>query len=500
MTHTLTDEQAAARDAFRHLSGKNLVVQAYAGAGKTSTLRDVAAAVPLRNGLHPRIGQYVAFNKGIVTDAAGKMPPNVNCSTMHSLAMRSVGRRFAHRLSSERMQSNDIAARLMIYPATVTVMGKPKVIQKGRLAGHVMRALAEFCKSADPEPTVRHFPYMEGIDDPDPTDPYGRGRGNNRAIAKVLLPALRKLWDDAQDPNGILPYRADRYLKLFQLSEPQLGVDFVMVDEAQDISPVMMSIVDQQPCRVVWVGDSAQAINEWNGAVDALTRIHADATCHLSRSFRFGPEIAEAAQLMLDQLGIDPPIIGAGAPGRVEPCADPDAILTRTNAVAMSTVLQLRKDGRRPHLVGNGTEMVAFAKAALSLQQRRWTEHPELACFDSWGQVQDYVDQDQLGGELKLQVELIDEYGAEVIIDAVENMPTADAAEVVVSTTHKSKGLEWERVQLAGDFPADDLEPADLRLLYVAATRARQVLDVSRAGAFGGDDEDTWEADAARTA
>ncbi|TAT71080.1 hypothetical protein [Rhizobium ruizarguesonis] len=55
-----TDEQAAALDAF--LQGKSLKINAFAGSGKTSTLQLLANATGLR-------GQYIAFNKSIVSDA-----------------------------------------------------------------------------------------------------------------------------------------------------------------------------------------------------------------------------------------------------------------------------------------------------------------------------------------------------------------------------------------------------------------------------------------------
>ena len=52
-------------------------------------------------------------------------------------------------------------------------------------------------------------------------------------------------------------------------------------------------------------------------------------------------------------------------------------------------------------------------------------------------------------------------------------------------TVHRAKGLEWKRVKVANDFrlrgadgspmPDDD----ELRLLYVAVTRAQHVLDIS---------------------
>ena len=57
-------------------------------------------------------------------------------------------------------------------------------------------------------------------------------------------------------------------------------------------------------------------------------------------------------------------------------------------------------------------------------------------------------------------------------------------ADYVVSTAHKSKGLEWNRVQISDDFLYDinslavKITPEELRLLYVACTRGKNLLDI----------------------
>jgi len=173
---------------------------------------------------------------------------------------------------------------------------------------------------------------------------------------------------------------------------------------------------------------------------------------------------------------------------------NPSCVLTRTNATAVDTVLARQRRGQRVHLVGGGSEVVAFAKAAQQLMAGDTTWHPELACFTSWGEVQEYVEQDPQGSELALLVRLVDEYGVDTIMRALNVMVPEEVADVVVSTGHKAKGREWPTVQLADDFPdprdsfAAMLEPdwsvAELRLIYVAVTRAREVLDVTRCGVF----------------
>jgi hypothetical protein len=45
-------------------------------------------------------------------------------------------------------------------------------------------------------------------------------------------------------------------------------------------------------------------------------------------------------------------------------------------------------------MVGEGKDIAAFAKAVDQLRETGHTSHPELACFDSWADVQAYVAQD----------------------------------------------------------------------------------------------------------
>ena len=105
-----------------------------------------------------------------------------------------------------------------------------------------------------------------------------------------------------------------------------------------------------------------------------------------------------------------------------------------------------------------------------------------------WKAVQQYVETDPNGEELKLNVGLVDRFGTKVIIDAIRKMPDERTADVIISTAHKSKGREWDTVRLASDFPAMAEDKPSQRLLYVAMTRAKLELDM---GALELDDYDT---------
>lgn len=474
MTFTLTDEQQAALDLFEN--GDDMVIEAGAGTGKTSTLIALAETTDRR-------GQYVAFNKAIVTEAERKLPDNVAANTAHSLAFRAHGKQYAHRLRSGRTTSRDLARRLNLEQA-FTVRGDDGILAKRLepwfLASTVKRAITNFSQSADlvPDP-FKHISYIDGIDTPN--DDGTRTYVNNDRVREFLAPFLAKFWADVQRTDGQLPFGHEHYLKLWQLSDPVLAVDFILFDEAQDANPVIAAIVEAQRehAQRVYVGDSQQAIYGFTGAVNAMAGFDSDHRTLLTQSFRFGDVVANTANLVLDRIpSADLRLRGfAEIDSIVDTLDEPHAILTRTNARAVTEVLDQTAQGRAAHLVGGGGEIAAFARGAQQLIHGNFATHQDLACFSSWTEVQDYVANDPQGSDLKAQVKLIDDFGPTTVLEAVDSNVSEKAADVIVSTAHKSKGREWSTVRIADDFPPEIKSDDEYRLLYVAVTRAQHVLD-----------------------
>lgn len=466
-----TDEQLDALRIFA--SGESMVVEAGAGTGKTSTLRLLAYSTKRR-------GHYLAYNRAIASDIKGRLPDRCSSSTVHSLAFRAVGTRYKPRLDAPRMASREIARRLDIDRIVVPVPGGTKVLQDGFLGSLAMKAITRYCQTADQLPSAAHVPWIDGIDWP---DAQGRRIGKNNAmIAQALEPALERAWIDIIRTDGALPFKHEHYLKIWALTEPYLPVDFIMLDEAQDANPVIAQVVAlQDHAQRVYVGDANQAIYEFTGAVNAIEDMKKQGlrTGTLSHSFRFGQEIADEANEYLRQLAATIRLTGqhtmASTVGAFD--GEPDVVLTRTNAQAIHEVLSAMSRGLVPYVVGGGTEVASFARGAQELQENSWTSHPELACFTSWAEVQRYAEEDPQGHELRLMVDLIDEFGVATIRKTLENMPKEHDADIVVSTAHKAKGREWNRVRIANDFAMAEPSPPELRLQYVAVTRARFALD-----------------------
>lgn len=491
--HTPTDEQRAIIEAARALVDDHghlvaefnsvLVIEAGAGTGKTSTLKMLEQVLVGR-------GQYTAFNRSLVDESKAKFR-RCSCKTTHGLAFATVGKQFSHRLGGDRVRADQIARQLGIEALGIQVAGldKPKVLQPGLLASWVLVAVRKFCQSADREIEARHFRYVDGIDLP--TSAGERTWTNNEVVREYLLPFAQAAWEDLSRPDGQLPYTHDYYVKLWQLGDPQIGADYVLLDEAQDTAEVMLDVFRRQRSTLtILVGDSAQQIYEWRGAVNAMRAFPGAVTRQLSQSWRFGEGIAQLANRVLGLLEEPVALRLRGNPSldsRIYPIAEPRAILCRTNAGAISEMLRQIALGRKAFLVGGGADVVAFVEGADALQRGRRTTHPELACFESWREVQAYAKLDE-GEDLKLMVKIVDEFGCQVILDALRRMPEERHADVVVSTAHKSKGKEWPTVKLGGDFPppAKCGDP-ELRLVYVALTRCKLGLDISECPFFIGE-------------
>lgn len=479
-----TPEQQQAIDLFQ--TGESLAIEAGAGTGKTSTLVMLAKAAGDK-----REGQYVAFNKALVDESRAKFPLTVGTNTAHSLAFRAVGKNYQHRLNSSfRMPSRDIANRVGIQPfAAYTFDGKPKSLYPGFLAALAGKTVTAFCQSGDLEINVGHVPYQLGLD-----------RFSMGELRLYIVPFARILWADLQTLNGWVSFKHEHYLKMWQLSEPRINQDYILFDESQDANPVIAAIIAAQAghAQLVYVGDSQQEIYAWTGAVNALANVKVTNRTYLTQSFRFGQAIADKANETLELL--DAPLRLTGNPSiesRIEKIDTPRAVLVRTNSKGIELLLNYQKLGRRPHFMGGAGQLLDFARATSELMETGRTMHPDLQMFDNWNTVRAYInDPESQGEDLRLMVNLMDNFTPEAVIAGVSQMPIEEKADITISTAHKAKGREWKSVKLADDFPQSaDSQPADLRLLYVATTRAKEVLDItSMLDDYDGEDTSQSEA------
>lgn len=476
MKLTPTSEQLEAQAAY--LTGESLAIEALAGTGKTTLLRML---VDLGS---PRGGSilYTSFGRKSVADAKAKFPASCKVATNHSLAW-SVGVRYKN---EGRLQNRIQAGPL----ADMMGWTEQKFAPHARLlagAYGVIETLNAFCQSAEQYPSSEHaVPVALRLCKNDPAMAM--------QLAPVLVALAADVWDAAMRPNGRLPVTHDMYLKQWALSRPKLRYSTLLYDEAQDASGVMVGLLrDQTHAQLVVVGDRRQAIYGFRGAINAMDAFQTTHRTHLTRSFRFGPEIATVANaVLMDQCDTDLRLDGDPAqPGVVGPCAAPACVLARTNATLIGALFETISDRPQARLavVGGVNELIDLVDGARQLQQSIPTAHPDLSQFDTWTDVI-VASEDDAYAHLRVLVNLVQTYGVPSLKERLnqirgneEDLASCDTA---FSTAHKAKGAEFASVLLTDDFkikappPKPDLfgwTPEEGNLLYVACTRARQHLD-----------------------
>ncbi|MEK8108688.1 hypothetical protein NKG94_34645 [Micromonospora sp. M12] len=97
------------------------------------------------------------------------------------------------------------------------------------------------------------------------------------------------------------------------------------------------------------------------------------------------------------------------------------------------------------------------------------TDHPELFAFRTWREVQEYVEMDSTGSDLRVFVRLIDRHGSHEVMRVCDALVEERTADVIVSTAHKAKGREWGTVLIADDFRSRG--PRKARRFRSSATR-----------------------------
>lgn len=461
----LSDEQKAVVEA--PLRGVTMV-HARAGAGKTTSLVAKAERHAAIDGMR---GLYVAFAKPAQLDAAQRFGRSALCKTGHALAFPRFGQKYAHKL------------RAMKPLEVIRTCGLVDDYGEARI---LIDAVNDWC-------------IWDAMKFPERIRLGAMGGRISPIRAGQLAKLAEQLWEDMCDPDSPTPMPHDGYLKLYQLTQPRLPGDYLMVDEFQDTNPVLLDIIRRQRQPIIAVGDPHQSIFAFRGAVNAMDELKSDRLLHINQSFRFGPKVANVANALLGGLKDEKnKVIGAGYDtelrwdGRVPTDLPSLTIISRTNGGLFEHAVTALRQGKSLSFVG-GVLSYGFSKLCdvrlIANGRREEVKDSFLRSFTSLWQLQDYAEQAE-DLELLRLLRVTEDHGDAIfeLVEQIHSRARADLdAQVVLTTAHKSKGLTRDHVHLADDFPdliedgdlVEDLDPQEVNLAYVALTRAVRTLSLN---------------------
>lgn len=456
-----------------HAKGDLVKVIAFAGTGKTTTLVHLAQQLAID---HPDWKLlYLAFNKTIQTEAAGKFPRNTIAKTTHSLAYAAIGAKYRNKLIPD-LRVREVADAFDLSPKYYA------------LVRYAIDSLKNFLNSNQQFFQTAHCPGIEI-------------HHNNRVNKVEVIELSKKIWKRMCDPEDTLVGMVhDGYLKLYQLEKRELPYDVILFDECQDSNPVTTDLVLRQGHALrVLVGDPHQQIYTFRGAVNAFERVEADRTYLLTGSFRFGNCFSNVANILLREYkGEHNELKGLGKEGVLQEIEDglPHAVLSRTNGGLFDEAADHYRRQRLGFLGGIKGYRFSQIQEVYDLSKGRKSKIRSnyLKRFDDLEELESFAD-DMQDVELMSLVKTVKKYGNEIpsLINDIQ-MRTEERlgrAEVLFTTTHKAKGFEFKHVKLKDDyydffeeknkrkFP-DAIPRDEINLYYVAVTRAKHQLHLNR--------------------
>ncbi|GEM86034.1 UvrD-helicase domain-containing protein [Meiothermus granaticius] len=485
-----------------HGSG-NAVVKATAGSGKTTTLVEIAKVLP------PDIStRFLAFNKHIAHELQQRLPKHVKAQTIHSLGLSALKSAYPW-LDGIRPEAGKYArlAGLALRQGATSGDLSADDFTKAQvfLRDLVRYAQHTLCDPADLE-AVRELAIQYNLTPPDDLD---LERLCYQAVPKVLRVGAAAV----RGPEPSLGYEDMLYLPVRRKLPPP-RFDFVLVDEAQDLSPAQLELTLSalaEGGRAIYVGDERQSIYGFAGAdADAIGRIveRSQATMlPLPVCYRCPKTHVRLARQIAPEIEWAP-----DAPeGRVDWIEDRhlakwlrqgDLVLCRYNAPLVRWCLEMLRQGQRATVRGRelGEEILRIAKAAVRRGRANpagLATHIEALLAEEIGRIR------AQGHDLEMRARLEearrDLYAAAraVIEDGLQRglktyaelerhtlaLFDAEQNPIVFSTVHRAKGDEADRVFILHSeamMAAYAKTPAAVAgeecVQFVALTRARRHL------------------------
>jgi superfamily I DNA/RNA helicase len=442
----------------------NTQVDALAGTGKTSTIVEGFYHVPKnKNSL------MCAFNKSIQTELESRAPSEVSVKTLHGLGYAACRRAFPKLsqpdskkldayIKADRGDEDNYELR--------TNLAKAISLAKGYLANTteqideiIDRHQVDICSDTREQFTTTVLKVMEA----------------------TKKDTSRVDFDDMIWLPNVLNLRLDKY-------------GMVFIDEAQDLNSAQINLALNSVSdngRIISVGDKNQAIYSFRGAdsnaIDNIVERLGSKRMPLSVTYRCAKNIVELAQTLVPEIEAAPNAEEGSVTeipvNQMENLVKPgDFILSRVNAPLIKWCLALLKARVPANIQGRdmGQQLSSLIKKSSS---------KTVAGFLSW--LEEYEDTEVARlANIRRDSSIVSDKaeclrvlcdGAKTLDEVKDNINHLfkdgdDKDRVILSSTHKAKGLERDRVFMLKDTYKVGKGIEENNLAYVAYTRARREL------------------------
>lgn len=496
---------------------RNLVISAVAGSGKTTTLLKALEIIP-----EDKSVLFLAFNVSIADELKQRIPKdktNITVNTVHSFGMSTLMKSIYPEVNIKKYR--EILQSIVDFKNGEN-LNNIKLYEfneeQQKYVNEITKLIPDLNENKDFLKNVVELCNLSRLNLVNfEIKPIGVGEINKIAtkysidnldnestvawfLAKIGLQYHKKIdYSDMVSMPIILNFEPNKY-------------DFVFVDESQDLNScqrnLMISAIKDDGGRFIAVGDPKQAIYAFAGAdhesYQKLKDTPNTVELPLSYTYRVAPEIVN----MVKHIN---PLITSHPKNRkgivydtfsYKDIEDGDMVLCRNTLPIVSLCIKLLTEGKKSYIVGSdiGESIIKMILStnkkdteftidgvisSLLIEKEKLIEK----AINKYGLSRsEAMDESHIAVFIE-KIQLIEalSYGVNdpyVVIDKIETIFSDDKKEGIrLSTIHKSKGLEAERVFIIHE----DLMPSkyakqpwqieqEKNLEYVAYTRAKTTL------------------------
>lgn len=475
--HLLTDEQQAIIES----SSRVKVIEAYAGCGKSWTLLQEALSHPDERILYLVYGRRAKLEAERLFSECS----HVDIRTLHGHAYR-----------QERCRWKMSEYALSVFSMYKRIKNDVPDQSSHEVAWIIHAFINRYLNIPERNLLTAYKDFIELLSD--------EKHILSKQFEECILSTSEKILSLWLSQEEDCPH--DFYLKASFLSGSfQKGLDKynrILLDEAQDLSPIMFACLDGYKGSLAIVGDSHQSIYGFRYALNALAHVDPDEEFTLSKSFRFGKGIADFVtsymQTLVDSSFViygDDSVDSSVVLSKRERRQDEYIVLARTNLELVTKSVDYLRLGKS--FFFEKDVLYIFNKLEdlwhVFKQRTHSVKDEFLKTFKDMRELKRYATSVEDTMLLSL-ISVIETYKMEfpdLIYDLKESASKAYSSRegIALSTVHSAKGQEYPHVRLSSDLyknierafsRSDDSLEEEFRVFYVAATRARYKLTLPR--------------------
>ncbi|HVN78557.1 MAG TPA: ATP-dependent helicase [Terriglobia bacterium] len=482
--------QQAIYDFIKNEKG-SCVVEAVAGSGKTTTIVEAAKLLP-----ENLFVAFVAFNKAIAKELSTRLPPLVKSCTLNSLGftawLKSAGRHVqvdAHKISEicdDVIESNEKGSYAQAVKKLVGLAKAHGLVPKEWAKGRIVL-------THDTEQNWYELADKYAVE-PD-------GGGTMEKLVEYSRIVLRQ---SIKLANQVIDFDDQIYMPVICQCN-FFRYDVLFVDELQDVSMIqraMLRLSIKKTGRLIGVGDKKQSLYGFRGAgIDSIDRVVEEFNAKvlpLSISYRCPQSVVKEARRYVEH--IEP---HESAPvGKVETLMtyhpgifrNSDGIVCRNSAPLVDLAYRLIRFGRGCRILGReiGQGLIRLIEKLDAFTIDELESNLQVYAAREIGKCIAKGQEDKAAGiadkveTIRVIIEDLPEKKRtiEYLCESIGSLFTdKDEGLLTLSTVHKAKGLEYDRVFILEPqlMPSPWARQAwqkdqEQNIAYVAVTRSKSEL------------------------